>query len=84
MRLAPAKIHVQHKDHAEAPLRFALCSEERGFLDVAGRVHAWPEHSNFGHVEPISPYGLRKSSTCSVVEFPVIRLALLTAPVATN
>ena len=34
VRLVPAKIHVQHKDHAEAPLRFILCSEDRGLLDV--------------------------------------------------
>lgn len=84
MRLAPAKVHVQHKDYAEAPLRLVLCSEERGLLNVAGRVHAWPEHSILGHLEPISRYGLRKSSTCSVVEFPVIGLARLTAHVATS
>ena len=37
------------------------------------------DDSILGHLEPISLYGLRKSSTCSVVEFPVIGLALLTA-----
>ena len=30
---------------AEAPLRFVLCSEDRGLLDITDRVHAWSEHS---------------------------------------